>query len=51
MNLEYNKILNKLRNKKVIVYGAGKFFSNLDFDFSQLNIIGIADKKFKNSLG
>lgn len=33
MNLEYIKILNKLKNKKVIIYGAGKFFRNLDFDF------------------
>lgn len=46
MNLEYIKILNKLKNKKVIIYGAGKFFRNLDFDFSQLNIVGIVDKKF-----
>lgn len=46
MNLEYNKILNKLKNKRVIIYGAGKFFRNLDFDFSQLNIVGIVDKKF-----
>ena len=46
MNLKYNKILNKLKNKKVIIYGAGKFFRNLDFDFSQLNIVGIVDKKF-----
>lgn len=47
MNSEYNKILKKLKGKKVIIYGAGKFFCNLDFDFSQINIIGLVDKKFK----
>ena len=47
MNSDYNKILKKLKNKRVIVYGAGKFFCNLDFDFSPINIIGLVDKKFK----
>ncbi len=47
MKLEYNRILNKLKNKKVIVYGAGKYFSSLDFDFSQLNVVGLVDIKFR----
>lgn len=46
MNLDYNKIYNKLKNKKVVIYGAGKFFRNLDFDFSKLDVVGIMDKKF-----
>lgn len=46
MKSEYNKIYKKLENKKVIIYGAGKFFHNLNFDFSKLNIVGIVDKKF-----
>ena len=46
MNSNYNKIYKKLENKKIVIYGAGKFFRNLDFDFSKLNVIGIVDKKF-----
>lgn len=38
----------KFRNKKVVIYGAGEFFSyiNKHFDLSKINIIGITDKKF-----
>ncbi len=46
MNSDYNKIYKKLENKKIIIYGAGKFFRNLDFDFSKVDVIGIVDKKF-----
>lgn len=44
-NLEY-----KLKNKTVIVYGAGAFFQELSgkYDLSKLNIIAISDKKFNN---
>lgn len=40
----------KLKNKKIMVYGAGLFFRLLCeyFDFSDLNIIGVVDKKYKN---
>lgn len=46
MNSDYNKIYKKLENKKIIIYGAGKFFRNLDFDFSNIDVIGIVDKRF-----
>ena len=53
---EYNfekhlKFLNKkLKNKKIIIYGAGIFFETIYkyFDLTGLNIIGIADKKFED---
>lgn len=39
-------------NKKVILYGAGLFAGDLlrNYDLSKLNIIGVCDKKFENSL-
>lgn len=36
----------KFKNKKIIIYGAGIYFKNLGCDFSQLNVVGIVDKKF-----
>ena len=44
----FPKLVKKMKNKKVILYGAGIFLEviNKYFDLSQLNIIGIADKKY-----
>lgn len=44
------KLLKKLKNKKVIFYGAGVFLEIIKkyFDISSLNVIGIADKKYSN---
>ena len=44
------KIEKKLKNKKIILYGAGSFFQTLadKYDLSSLNIIAIADRKFIN---
>ena len=48
---EFDKILkklsHKLKNKKIIVYGAGILFQTIvrDYDLSCLNIVGICDKK------
>ncbi len=45
-----NEILNSLKNKKVIIYGAGEgyFELNKKYSFSKnLNITAIADKKFE----
>lgn len=39
----------KFKNKKIIIYGAGIYFKNLGCDFSQLNVIGIVDKKFSEA--
>ena len=46
---KYLKKLNsKLKNKKIIVYGAGSFFHYIkeNYDISNLDIIGISDMKF-----
>ena len=47
-----NKLNNKLKNKKIVIYGGGVFFQALKeyYDLSNLNIIGIADIKFENHL-
>ena len=45
------KLTKKLKNKKVVVYGAGAFFQVMKnyYDLSGLNIIAIADKKFETN--
>lgn len=44
----YEKLLEELKDKKIILYGAGEFFEFLNkrYDFNKLNIIGISDKRF-----
>ena len=44
-----DKLIKKYKNKKVVIYGAGQFSQVLfkTFDFSELNIVGIADKRFE----
>lgn len=44
-----NEIAENYKDKKIVVYGAGKFSKYLfeNYDFSKLNIIAIADKKFE----
>ncbi len=46
-----NKLNKKLKNKKIVLYGAGKFFEAIkqNYDLSGLNIIGISDRKYKSS--
>jgi hypothetical protein len=48
-----DKIAKQYGYKKIILYGAGLFAGELfrNYDFSHLNIVGIADKKFENDLG
>lgn len=45
------KIIKKIGSKKVLIYGAGLAFEELDkkFDFQKLNIVAISDIKFKES--
>ena len=45
------KILKKLKNKKIIFYGAGVYLELIKkyFDISSLNVIAISDKKFNNT--
>ena len=46
-----NSLRRRLKNKKIVLYGAGAFFELIHkyFDLSDLNIIGISDKKFKDT--
>ena len=48
---QINKLARKYKNKKIVIYGAGEYFQFLknNFDLSNLNIVGIADKKFETS--
>ena len=43
-------LVKKIKNKKVIFYGAGELFRYIfnNFDLSEINIIGISDKSFDN---
>lgn len=47
-NKTFPRLVKKLKNKKVVLYGAGIFLETINkyFDLTQLNIIGIADKKY-----
>ena len=44
------KLIKKLHNKKVVLYGAGSFLELIKkyFDISKLNVIGISDKRFSD---
>ena len=46
---QINKLAKKYKNKKIVIYGAGEYFKLLknNFDINNLNIVGIADKKFE----
>lgn len=49
---KYLKKLNKkLKNKKIIIYGAGTFFKYIkeNYNLNSLNIIGISDLKFNEN--
>ena len=48
---QINKIAKKYKNKKIVIYGAGKYFKILkeNFDLSKLNIVAISDKKFETN--
>ena len=48
---QINKLARKYKNKKIVIYGAGEYFQIFknNFDLSNLNIVGIADKKFETS--
>lgn len=45
-----NRLENILKDKKIVLYGAGLFFQTLadNYDLSKLNIIAISDRKFIN---
>ena len=47
---QIDKIAKKYQNKKIAIYGAGKFAKIIfeNYDLSRLNILAIVDKKFEN---
>lgn len=49
----FEKLCKKVKNKKVLLYGAGSFFETIKlyFDLDKLNIIGISDKRFEKIEG
>ena len=48
---QYNKIIQKYKNKKIIIYGAGQLFQTIceKYDLTKLNIIGISDGKYTSA--
>ena len=47
-----NKLFSELKDKKVIIYGAGEGFLELNkiYNFNEkLNVVAVADRKFENS--
>ena len=44
------KLVKKMKNKKVVLYGAGAFLELIKkyYDLSGLNVVAIADKRFEN---
>ena len=47
----FPKLVKSLKGKNIIIYGAGPLFQLIKkhYDISDLNIIGIADKKYETS--
>lgn len=48
---QLKKLNKKLKNKKVVVYGTGLVFQTIlkEYDLSNINIIGVSDRKFEES--
>ena len=46
----YQKLVKKYKNKKAVLYGAGKFFETYKnmFDLSKFNITAVTDKRFSD---
>lgn len=49
-DIQLKKLERKLKDKKIIVYGAGRLFEyiNIKYNLSKLNIIAISDGKYSN---
>ncbi|HNW26104.1 MAG TPA: glycosyltransferase [Candidatus Gastranaerophilaceae bacterium] len=47
---QINKLARKYKNKKIVLYGAGIYCKTLfeNYDLSNLNIVAVADRGFKN---
>ena len=48
---QLEKYKKKLKNKKIVLYGTGKFLETIkaNYDLSGLNIIGISDQKYSEN--
>ena len=46
----FQKLKRKLKNKSIVIYGAGELFKyiNKNYNLSDLNIIGVSDLRFHN---
>ena len=46
----FQKLKKKLKNKSIVIYGAGELFKyiNKNYNLSDLNIIGVSDLRFHN---
>ncbi len=44
-----DKLAHKYKNRQIVMYGAGQFFSEIvqNYDLSKLNIVAVCDKKFE----
>ena len=49
---QIDKLAKKLKNKRVIIYGAGEYFETIlnNYDLSKLNIVAISDLKFVSDI-
>ena len=47
----FAKLINKLKGKKILIYGAGQIFKFIkkNYDLSELNVVGICDRQFLKS--
>ena len=45
---QFEQLKRKYKNKKIILYGVGKYFQEIrdNFDLATLNIISVSDKKY-----
>jgi len=48
---QFENLIKKLKNKKVVIYGCGQLFQliNEKYDLSKLQILGVSDYKFSDS--
>lgn len=45
---QFEKLIKRLKNKTVVIYGAGKMFQEIqnNYELSKLNIVGVMDRKY-----
>lgn len=47
---QYKKLIKKCKDKKIVIYGAGKLFETVknNYDLSKLNIVALCDGKYSS---